>query len=94
MVLFFFFFFFTNNFTGVVKRERASQEQMTRLEQAHDALSSQVSAVESACANKIDTARLAGLDATVSRLREFAHFRETSEERLSSLEEEVNDPRY
>ena len=63
---------------------------MTRLEQAHDALSSQVSAVESACANKIDTARLAGLDATVSRLREFAHFRATSEERLSSLEEEVH----
>ena len=74
----------------IVSRERASQEQMTRMEQAHDALSSQVSAVEAACANKIDTARLAGLDITLSRLSDFATFRQSTESRLETLEQEAS----
>jgi hypothetical protein len=79
-----------NKHAKIVTRERASQEQMARLEQAHDALSSQVAAVEAACANKIDTARLAGFETTVSRLRDFASFRTTSEDRLATLEEEAS----
>ena len=67
-------------------KERASAEQMRRLEQAHELLSSQIASVESACANKIDKARVAGLETTVSRLRDFAAFREASESRLESLE--------
>jgi len=78
-----------NEHVQVVMRERASQEQMTRMEQAHDALSSQVAAVESACANKIDSARLAGLETTVSRLREFSTFRQSTEKRLKILEKEA-----
>lgn len=79
-----------NKHAVVVRRERASQEQMGRLEQAHEALSAQVSAVETACANKIDTARLAGLETTVSRLRDFAQFRQVTETRLETLETEAS----
>ena len=74
---------------GAVLRERASAEQMRRLEQAHELLSSQIASVESACANKIDKARIAGLETTVSRLRDFAAFREVSESRLETLEGEA-----
>ena len=79
-----------NEHAKIVSRERASQEQMARLEQAHDALSSQVSAVESACANKIDTSKLAGFETTVSRLRDFATFRRSSEDRLATLEQDAS----
>ena len=76
-----------------MQRERASAEQMSRLEEAHFALVNQVEALETSCANKVDVSRLAGLDSTISRLQDFAAFRTLTEERLALLEEAASSTR-